>query len=187
MKTKIFLTLAVGILFTNIHLQAMTRNSSYGENPRVLIAYFSATGTTARIARQLADITGGTLYAIRPERPYTDDDLDWRNPRSRSSVEMNDPESRPAIREKMADIDAYDVIYVGYPVWWDLAPRIVNTFIESHDLRGKTVIPFATSGSSPIRNSAAVLRSTYPELRWQEGRLLNRPDERELREWVVGR
>lgn len=150
---------------------------------KILVAYFSATGTTARVAETLADVTGGELYAITPAEPYTDADLDWHDSQSRSSVEMNDPASRPAIRVKAGSAD-YDIIFLGYPIWWDLAPRVVNTFLESLDLSGQTVIPFATSGSSSIANSAAELKKSYPALKWREGRLLNRATEKTIREWV---
>ena len=117
-------------------------------------------------------------------QPYTSADLDWNDKRSRSSVEMNDPKSRPAIKGRKENIADYDVIFIGYPIWWDLAPRIINTFIESHDLKGKTVIPFATSGGSTLAGSAAALKKTYPALNWREGRLLNRADEKSIRNWV---
>ena len=119
-----------------------------------------------------------------PAQPYTSADLDWNDKQSRSSVEMTDPKLRPAIKSKKENITDYDVIFIGYPIWWDLAPRIINTFIESHDLKGKTVIPFATSGGSTLAGSAAALKKTYPALNWREGRQLNRADEKSIRDWV---
>ena len=154
------------------------------QNSTTLVAYFSATGTTARAAEKVAKITGGELYAITPAQSYTPADLDWNNSQSRSSVEMNDPKSRPALQGKKENIADYDVIFIGYPIWWNLAPRIINTFIESHDLKGKTIIPFATSGSSAITGSAAALKKSYPALNWKEGRLLNRADEKSMRAWL---
>ena len=154
------------------------------QNSKTLVAYFSATGTTARAAEKVVKITGGELYAITPAQAYTPADLDWNNSQSRSSVEMNDPKSRPALKGKKENIADYDVIFIGYPIWWNLAPRIINTFIESHDLKGKTVIPFATSGSSAITGSAAALKKSYPALNWKEGRLLNRADEKSIRTWI---
>lgn len=151
---------------------------------RILIAYFSATGTTARAAEKLADVTGGELYAITPAESYTRADLDWHDRQSRSSVEMNDPKSRPAIKGKKENIADYDVVFIGYPIWWDLAPRVVNTFIENHDLTGKMIIPFATSGGSTLADSAAALKQSYPALNWKEGRLLNRTDEKTIRMWI---
>lgn len=153
---------------------------------RVLVTYFSATGTTAAVAQKIAEVTGGTLRAIRPERDYTASDLDWQNDHSRSSVEMKDPSSRPALAADNSPlpIARYDTIFIGYPIWWDLAPRVVNTFIEAHDLRGKVLIPFATSGSSSIDNSVRELRRTYPDLDWHDGRLLNGASERTIRSWI---
>ena len=154
------------------------------QNSKTLVAYFSATGTTARAAEKVVKITGGELYAITPAQAYTPADLDWNNSQSRSSVEMNDPKSRPALQGKKENIADYDVIFIGYPIWWNLAPRIINTFIEGHDLKGKTIIPFATSGSSAITGSAAALKKSYPALNWKEGRLLNRADEKSMRAWL---
>ena len=161
--------------------QDMSKEKS---NSKILVAYFSATGTTARAAEKLANATGGELYAIVPARPYTSADLDWNDKHSRSSVEMNDPKSRPAIKSKKEDITDYDVVFIGYPIWWNIAPRIVNTFIESHALKGKTVIPFATSGGSSLAGSAAALKKNYPAQDWKEGRLLNRADEKSIRAWL---
>lgn len=161
--------------------QDMSKGKS---NSKILVTYFSATGTTARAAEKLANATGGELYAITPAKSYTSADLDWNDKQSRSSVEMNDPKSRPAIKGKKENITDYDVIFIGYPIWWDLAPRIINTFIESHDLKGKTVIPFATSGGSSLAGSAAALKKTYPALNWKEGRLLNRVNEKTVRAWI---
>lgn len=138
-----------------------------------LVVYFSATGTTAQAARTIADVTGGALYEIEPEHAYTSDDLDWNDRQSRNSVEMNDPKARPALKPTKADIGDYDVIFIGYPIWWNQAPRVVNTFIESHDLKGRKLVPFATSGGSDITNSVKELRKAYPELEWQDGKLLN--------------
>ena len=161
--------------------QDMSKGKS---NSKILVAYFSATGTTARAAEKLANVTGGELYAITPVESYTSADLDWNDKRSRSSVEMNDPKSRPALKGQKENIADYDVVFIGYPIWWDLAPRVIDTFIESHDLTGKTVIPFATSGGSTLSGSAAALKRSYPALNWKEGRLLNRADEKTIRTWI---
>ena len=115
---------------------------------RKLVAYFSATGTTARVAEKLSDAIGADLFEIAPEVPYTKEDLDWMNKESRSSIEMRDEKSRPEIAVKRDNMAEYDVIFVGFPIWWYVAPTIINTFLESYDLTGKTVIPFATSGGS---------------------------------------
>lgn len=176
------------IALTGICLAANAQKTGKLEagTSKTLVAYFSATGTTAGAAEKLAGITGGELYEIAPERPYTDADLDWHNKQSRSSVEMNDPKSRPALKGKKENMGAYDVIYIGYPIWWGIAPTIIKTFIESHDLKGKTVIPFATSGGSGIDKSITDLKKTYPDLVWKEGKLLNRINEKAIREWVDG-
>lgn len=151
---------------------------------RILVAYFSASGTTAAAARQLAAVTDADLFAITPEKPYDAADLDWHDARSRSSEEMNDPQSRPALARTCDRMSDYEVVFIGYPIWWDLAPRIVNTFLESHALKGKRLIPFATSGGSSITHSVFNLKELYPGLDWMEGRLLNRTDEATVRRWV---
>ena len=158
--------------------------NSMQSNHKILVAYFSATGVTAQAAQKVANVTGGEVYAITPAKPYTDADLDWRDKQSRSSVEMNDPKARPALGGERLDVSEYDVVFIGYPIWWNQAPRLINTFIESHNLKGKTVIPFATSGGSTIAGSAATLKRSYPALEWKEGRLLNRADEKTLRTWI---
>ncbi len=120
-----------------------------------LVAYFSASGTTAKVAKKMAEAIGADLFEIKPEKPYTGADLNWQNKNSRSSVEMNDRSSRPAIAVKAADMPQYDVVFVGFPVWWYREPSIIDTFMESYDFAGKTVIPFATSGGSGLGDSAA--------------------------------
>ena len=115
---------------------------------KVLVAYFSASGVTKGVAQQLAEVTGGTLHEIKPEQPYTDADLDWRNKQSRSSVEMADKSSRPSIANRVENMDQYDTVFVGYPIWWYIAPTIINTFLEQYDMAGKTIVPFFTSGST---------------------------------------
>ena len=139
---------------------------------KALVTYFSASGVTAGKAKTLADLTGADLYEIKPEVPYTSADLDWRNKQSRSSVEMQDKSSRPAI-VKDADISDYDTIFIGFPVWWYTAPTIINTFIEAYNFSGKTIIPFATSGSSGVEKCVKDLQAAYPDLTIQKGKLLN--------------
>ena len=154
------------------------------EKKKVLVVYFSATGTTRQVAKQIAKIADADICEIAPAKPYTNADLDWTNKQSRSSVEMNNPMARPEIKAVSVDVSKYDYIFLGYPIWWDLAPRTVNTFIETADLAGKTVIPFATSGSSTIANSVAVLKKSYPNIKWQTGKLLNHVSEKEMEAWV---
>ena len=159
-------------------------NTEDRKSGKVLIAYFSATGTTAKAANLIAEETGGELYRIEPAQPYTGADLNWNDKASRSSVEMNNPNSRPAIKENKANIADYDTIYIGYPIWWDVAPRIINTFMEGCDLRGRKIVIFATSGGSTITNSVAVLKKTYPNLDWKDGKLFNNSSETLIRAWL---
>ena len=153
---------------------------------RALIVYFSASGTTARVARKIADATGADLYEIRPAQPYTEADLDWTDKKSRSTVEMNDRSCRPAMAEPVPDMSQYDTILVGFPIWWYVEPRIVDTFLDSCDLSGKTVIPFATSGGSGIDRAESNLRSNYPRANWGRGRILNGGDAAEWARGVLG-
>ena len=117
---------------------------------RKLVAYFSVSGVTAKVAEKLSEAIGADLYAIEPEVPYTKADLDWMDKKSRSTIEMNNPASRPAIAGKRDNMNDYDTVFVGFPIWWYVAPTIINTFLESYDLTGKTIIPFATSGGSDM-------------------------------------
>ena len=154
------------------------------EKKKVLVVYFSATGTTRQVAKQIAQIADADLCEIVPAKPYSGADLDWTNKQSRSSIEMNNPKARPEIKAPSVDVSKYDYVFLGYPIWWDLAPRVVNTFIERNNLTGKTVIPFATSGSSTITNSVAALKKSYPKIKWQTGKLLNHVSEKEIGTWV---
>ena len=161
-------------------------NADSVKNSKVLVAYFSASGVTAGVAKQLAEVTGGELHQIQPEQPYTDADLDWRDKQSRSTLEMQDKTSRPAIINKLDSISQYDIIFVGFPIWWGTAPTIVNTFMESYDFSGKTVVLFATSGGSGIEQAAKDFSEAYPNVNWKEGKLLNSPSRQDLEEWVKG-
>ena len=151
---------------------------------KTLVAYFSATGTTAAVAQDLAEVTGGTLYEIKPEVKYTAADLDWRDKASRSSVEMQDKASRPAIVKDLKDADSYDVVYLGFPVWWYTAPTLINTFIEAYGFQGKTVIFFATSGGSTIDKANEEFKAQYPEINWKAGKTLNQASQAEIADWV---
>lgn len=161
-----------------------TRCTEAPQQPKTLVAYFSATGTTRAAAQQLAEIIGADVYEIQPEDAYTAEDLDWRDSLSRSSVEMHDKSSRPAMLGKVANLAEYERIYIGFPIWWDAAPTIVNTFIDTHDFTGKTLVPFATSGGSTIDNSCKELRETYPDYHWLDGRLLNEIDPAAIEAWT---
>lgn len=138
---------------------------------KTLVAYFSATGTTARAAERLAKAIGADLHEIRPKVPYTKKDLDWTDPRSRSTLEMKDKSSRPEIEGRVANMDQYDTIYVGFPIWWYVAPTIINTFLESYDLSGKTVIPFATSGGSSMGSTNKALAPSCKGAKLLEGKV----------------
>lgn len=151
---------------------------------KVLVAYFSASGETAKAARKLAEASGAELFEIKPEIPYTKVDLDWMNKKSRSSVEMNDPTSRPAIAEILPDMGKYDVIFVGFPIWWYVAPTIINTFLESCDFSGKTIIPFATSGGSGMGKTNEKLKPSCPGAALMPGRVLNGVQMDELKAWI---
>lgn len=140
---------------------------------KTLIAYFSASGVTARAAREMADAIGADLYEICPAAPYTDADLNWTDKKSRSTLEMNDPACRPAIASQVERMEQYDTVFVGFPVWWYVEPRIVDTFLESYDFTGKTMIPFATSGGSGISKAEKSLREHCPGGNWKKGRLVN--------------
>ena len=176
------LTTLITALTAIIMTSCSNQNSS--AQSRILVAYFSATGTTETIAKRLANVTGGDISEIVPAQPYTAADLDWTNDQSRSSLEMRDLSSRPAIKSTVSNISQYDTIYIGFPIWWYTAPTIINTWIEAHDLKGKKLILFATSGGSSIDRSIRDLKNTYPTLNWAGGKLLNRATETSIRQWV---
>lgn len=139
-----------------------------------LVAYFSASGVTAKVADMLADAVGADIYEIRPEVPYTKADLNWMDKTSRSTIEMNDKTIRPAIADKDAKIDQYDTIFIGFPIWWYVAPTIINTFLESYDFAGKKIILFATSGGSKFGKTVEELKVSVPDTcEIIEGKLLN--------------
>ena len=153
---------------------------------KALVAYFSASGTTARVAKNLAEAAGADLYEIKPAVPYSSADLDWTNKKSRSSVEMADPASRPEVADKNADVAAYDVIFVGFPIWWYVAPHIINSFLESYDFSGKKVVLFATSGGSGLGKTVAALQPSAPGAQIVEGKLLNSGNTVDaLKKWVA--
>lgn len=183
MKRISLIVCAVAAIFLTACAQQKQKEN---KEMKTLVAYFSATGVTKGAAEKLAEVTGGDLYEIQPEVPYTDADLDWQDKQSRSSVEMADLSSRPAIKGKVENLDDYDTVFIGFPVWWYTAPTIINTFIEANDLKGKTVVPFCTSGGSSIKKSAEDLKKAYPDLNWKEGKLLNRISKEELETWVKG-
>ena len=152
---------------------------------RKLVAYFSATGVTAKVAEKLAEAIGADIYEIEPAVPYSKADLDWINQKSRSSVEMSDPASRPAIAGKRDNMDDYDTIFIGFPIWWYVAPHIINTFLESYDMTGKTIIPFATSGGSGMGKTNESLTPSCKGAKLIEGKVFkSRTNLSEIAIWV---
>lgn len=149
---------------------------------------FSATGITRKVAEKVARVTGTGLYEIVPEVPYSKADLNWNDKQSRSSRETNDPAARPAIQSSLDDFSAYDVIYLGFPIWWYREPKIIDTFLESENLSGKTIIPFVTSGSSPIGDTVTYLKQIAPSADIRDGkRFTASVTEDELRDWIAGK
>ena len=152
---------------------------------KTLVAYFSVSGETAKLAKTVAGVTGGELFEIRPETAYTAADLDWTDKRSRSTLEMKDEKSRPAMVGYVENLEAYDTVFVGFPIWWYQAPRIIETFLESGDFSGKTVIPFATSGGSGMGKTAELLKAVCPSASILPGkRLSSGASAAEVQAWV---
>ena len=149
-----------------------------------LVAYFSVSGVTKKAAERLAKITGADLFEIKPAVLYTSADLDWTNSKSRSTVEMKNPDSRPEIAEKLNNMDEYDTVYIGFPIWWYVAPTIIDTFLESYDFSGKTLIPFATSGGSGMGKTVEVLKKVCPNANWKSGKVLNGMSDSAISEWA---
>ena len=160
-------------------------NANINENENnIAIIYFSATGTTKKVAGYIKDVTGGDLIEIVPKEKYTDDDLNYNNSNSRCTKEQNDSSVRPEISNTI-DTDSYDVIYLGYPIWWGNAPRIILTFLDESNLNGKTVIPFCTSGSSGISTSVNYFKNNYKNINWLDGKRLS-TSQSEVKAWVDG-
>ncbi len=175
--------------------EGQTNESENPENPdileeqatKVLVAYFSATNTTQGIAEHIANGLSADIYEIVPEEPYTDADLNYNDNNSRTTIEMNDTDARPAISGSIENMEEYDVLFIGFPIWWGEAPRIVSTFMESYDFSGKTIVPFCTSGGSGMGSSAANLEQLTSGAQWLAGQRLNGSDSQEqVMEWVNG-
>ena len=155
------------------------------QESKVLVAYFSATNTTKGVAEHIANGLNADIYEIVPEAPYTDADLNYNDNNSRTTIEMNDPDARPAISGSVEDMDQYTTVFIGYPIWWGDAPRIISTFVESYDFSGKTIVPFCTSGGSGIGSSASNLEQLTSGATWLSGRQLNGSDSQDtVMEWV---
>ena len=152
---------------------------------KVLVAVFSASGVTENVGREIAKIAGGDFFEIEPVEKYTSADLNWNNRKSRSSVEMNDKSARPEIKNKVADMDSYDTVIVGFPIWWGVAPRIIETFLESYDFSGKTILPFCTSGGSGVgRSDKELHKNVSADVKWGKGVQINRPDANAIKRWL---
>ena len=189
----IIAVVGVGFWFISSNKNEHTDNSNSGSktsekqnssDKKVAIIYFSATGTTEKVAGYIKEATGGDLIEIIPKDEYTDDDLDYNNKNSRSTKEQNDSSARPEI-ENTINTDNYDVIFLGYPIWWGDAPRIILTFLDNHNLDGKTVIPFCTSGGSGISSSVSYFKSHYKNVNFEDGATLNN-GESAVKKWVNG-
>ena len=152
---------------------------------KTLVAVFSASGVTKKVGEEIASIAGADFFEIKPREIYTEDDLNWRNKQSRSSVEMNDLSVRPEIEKKVSDMASYDKVIIGFPIWWGVAPRIIETFLESYDFNGKTIIPFCTSGGSGVgRSDEELHKNVKGNVKWEKGVQINRPDEKAIKKWL---
>ena len=149
-----------------------------------LVAYFSATGTTKKAAERLAKAADADLFEIAPVTPYTKADLDWMDKKSRSTIEMNDPASRPEMARLPENMAEYDTVFLGFPIWWYVAPRIINTFVESYDFTGKILVPFATSGGSGMGRTVDELRKLCPNANWKAGKMVNGISDKALADWA---
>ena len=183
MKKLLTLCAMLAVVLTSC-AQQKAKTAARKASSEVLVAYFSATGTTEGVARVIASGIGAPLFRITPLRPYSEADLDWRNDKSRSSLEAADRSARPAMKTLVRSVGKYRIVFLGYPIWWNEAPRIINTFVEKEGLKGVTVIPFATSGGSGIDYSVRQLKAAYSAVGWREGRLLNAETDKEIQAWA---
>lgn len=183
MKKKLMLMAAMVVICLTACAQNGKKSAKASSN-KALVAYFSATGNTAREAKLLAAAAGADIFEITPAQKYTSADLDWHVKTSRSTLENNDPKSRPALKNAVLKTSNYSTVFLGYPIWWGVAPKVINTFIEKYNLRGKTIIPFATSGGSDISKSVKALKATYPNLTFKNGKLMNGMGQAEIKKWL---
>ena len=152
---------------------------------KILVAVFSASGVTRRVGEAIARVSGGDFFEIVPKEKYTSADLNYMNSKSRSSLEMKDPAARPKVEGAVEDMDAYDTVIIGFPIWWGVAPRIIETFLESYDFSGKTILPFCTSGGSGVGSSDTALhKNVAGDVKWGKGVKINRPNEAEIEKWL---
>lgn len=187
MKIKSLLVMAMCAATALSSCNSTKKQQEIQDNPedaKILVAYFSATGTTKKVAEEVSKVFDATLFEIEPVQPYTPEDLDWRDSTSRSTIEMREDLSiRPEIKNRVEDMEQYDVVFLGYPIWWYIAPTIINSFVDQYDWSGKKVICFATSGSSPIEPCVENLKKQYPNIDWLPGKLLNNATTAQLEEW----
>jgi flavodoxin len=192
MNSKFF-SIVIFVLVVLVGTIFVVKNKNGGEvmaesksNKKVLVAYFSASGVTARVADRLSKAIGADIFEIKPAQVYTSADLDWTNKKSRSSVEMDDRNSRPEIANKVENMSQYDVIFVGFPIWWYREPSIIDTFMESYDFSGKQVIPFATSGGSGMGDSGSIMQKLAPNAKVDSGkRFSSGVSEKDLKDWAA--
>ena len=187
-KYILLTTIAIGCLAVCAGLTASAQNIKNSDmntnSKKTLVAYFSATGTTMEAATKLAKVANADLHEIVPETLYTPADLNWQNKSSRSSVETADKSSRPAIANKVENMEQYDTVFVGFPIWWYIAPTIINTFLEQYDLTGKTIVPFFTSGGSGAGETLKYLKPSAPGANWVDPKNLNYMGEAEIKSWI---
>ena len=192
MNSKFF-SIVIFVLVVLVGTIFVVKNKNGGEvmaesksNKKVLVAYFSASGVTARVADRLSKAIGADIFEIKPAQVYTSADLDWTNKKSRSSIEMDDRNSRPEIANKVENMSQYDVIFVGFPIWWYREPSIIDTFMESYDFSGKQVIPFATSGGSGMGDSGSIMQKLAPNAKVDSGkRFSSGVSEKDLKDWAA--
>lgn len=183
--------LCMGAFSCTSNATSNTKTTEQSKENKTLVAYFSATGNTKKVAETIAEITGGTLFEIEPAQPYTAEDLDGWNQSARGTRESKDRSTRPEVKNKVKDMAQYDTIYLGFPIWWYTCPTIINTFLEQYDLGGKTIIPFATSGGSDFGNTEQDLKVSAPDAFFKPGKvlfktegLLNEVDRNRIEEWI---
>ena len=184
MKQIVLILMSILSFSCSSQTQRQATDTTEPVSKKILVAYFSCTGTTGRVAESIAGAVDGRLYRITPAEAYTSADLDWNDKSSRSSVEMADEDSRPELAGEPLDMKDYDIVFLGYPIWWDLCPRPVNTFLEKYDFSGKKIVLFATSGGSGFGNTVKELKPSAPGAEIVEGKLLNRANKQEIEKWV---
>ena len=184
MKQIVLILMSILSFSCSSQTQRQATDTTEPVSKKILVVYFSCTGTTGRVAESIAGAVDGRLYRITPAEVYTSADLDWNDKSSRSSVEMADEDSRPELGGEPLDMKDYDIVFLGYPIWWDLCPRPVNTFLEKYDFSGKKIVLFATSGGSGFGNTVKELKPSAPGAEIVEGKLLNRASRQEIADWV---